>query len=927
MNTSLLNTKFHIPLVRSNMVSRRRLVDQLNAGLDRKLTLISAPAGFGKSTLVREWIAYLVNAVNTEEKRVCKIAWLSLDESDNEYKRFLTYFVAAQQSAETWKDSDSAIANEAFAQLATPQPVPAEQILTPLLNRIDTLSNRIIFVLDDYHFIEDNAIHATLQFLIEHMPANLHLVIATREDPPLPLARLRARNDLTELRAADLRFRVAEVEQFMNATMHLELPDDDITALERRTEGWIGGLQLAGVSLQGADDVSAAIASFAGSHRHVTDYLLDEVLYRQSRPTQTFLLQTSILTEMTGSLCDAVTRRDDSQQMLEILEQANLFIVPLDDERRWYRYHHLFGDLLRQKLQSAHPERIPSLNLQASEWFEREDRAPDAIRHALAAEAYERAAELAEMAWPEWNAGTRSITWLGWLNALPEEFVQARPVLSVACAFACLNAGKLEEAEARLIGAERWLEPPYTPGKQPRSAPTEMVVTDEEQFQALPAWHATVRAYHAQAIGDVRGVERYVTQSLDLLPADDHYNRAAVNGLLGLAYWTNGDVEKAYTIFTISVFRNIRDRINGTFVVADMEMTLGRLRDAIDTCEESLRLAATYEDPFPLGTEDVYSKISELHCEQGDLTASSQDLESARKLGEKVELRDWRHRWCIASARLSQSIGDLDKALSFLDEAERVFVRTPVPPVRPIPALRARVWLLQGRLADAQRWAAERDLSASDDLCYMSEFEHMILARILTDPHIDQKEDSLCKAMGLLDRLLQAAEKGGRIRCVIEILILQALAFNAQKDQTSALKILERAFDTAEPEGYFRIFVDEGPRMARLVYEAANQGIVPEYARRLLAAFAVDDRLLEADKHQQSSASENQQKLPEPLSNRELEVLRLIGEGLSNEEVGEKLFVSFHTVKAHTRTIYAKLDVHSRTEALAKARAFGILSS
>jgi LuxR family transcriptional regulator, maltose regulon positive regulatory protein len=926
MRASLLNTKFHIQPVRPDAVRRRRLVDRLCAGLDRKLTLISAPAGFGKSTLVSEWVAHIVGDAHSQKTRDCNVVWLSLDEHDNEYKRFFMYFIGALQTAKTWNDSDSAITDEAFAQLERPQQAPAEQILTPLLNGIVALPDRIIFILDDYHYIEDEAIHAALQYLIEHMPENLHLVMATREDPPLPLARLRARNDLTELRAADLRFLVTEVAQFMNGTMHLDLPGDDIIALEKRTEGWVGGLQLAGMSLQDAEDASAAIASFAGSHRHVTDFLLDEVLGRQSRSIQTFLLQTSILVELTGLLCDAVTQRNDGQQTLEVLEQSNLFIVPLDDERRWYRYHHLFGDLLRQKLQSEHPEQLSTLNQYASEWFQQEGRTSDAIRHALAAKEYDRAAELAEVAWPEWNAGTRSIAWLGWLKALPAEFIRARPVLSVACAFACLNAGELEEAEARLIDAEHWLDPQDPASEKPLSTPTEMIVSDEEQFRALPAWHATVRAYHAQAIGDVHGVEKYVQTSLDLLPEDDHYNRAAAQGLLGLAYWTSGDIKKAHTIFASNIFQNIRDRITGTFVVADMEMTLGRLRDAISTCEEALRLAAAYDEPFPQGTEDVYTGISELHRELGDLTAAKQDLESARKLGENVELPDWRHRWCIANARLSESLGDMDNALRFLDEAERVFVRTPVPAARPIPAMRARVWLHQGRLADARRWAGERGLAANDDPCYMSEFEHITLAHILIDPKVEQKEDSLRKAMGLLDRLLKAAEDGGRIRCVVEILILQALTFDSQNDATSALKILERALNIAEPEGYFRIFVDEGPRIARLIYDAARRGISPEYTNRLLAAFPEANPTPEANENRQSTTSKNQPKLLDPLSDRELEVLRLIGEGLSNEEVGERLFVSFHTVKAHTRSIYAKLDVHSRTEALAKAGAFGILT-
>ncbi|MCK4514155.1 MAG: hypothetical protein KAU31_02795, partial [Spirochaetaceae bacterium] len=531
----LLATKLHIQPIREEIVQRRCLVDRLNAGLNRNLTLVSAPAGFGKSTLVGEWVQGLQGSPPVGPNTV---AWLSLDENDNDYVRFLTYFIGALQSTEMGDTADG-LGEESIKLLAMPQAASPEIILTPIVNQIAALPMRIIFVLDDYHFIESEAIHGALTFLVDHMPASMHLVIVTRQDPPLPLARLRARNEMTEIRAADLRFSPLEVAEFMTHTMGLELSDNEITTLATRTEGWAAGLQLAGVSLQGADDVSAAITSFAGSHRHITDYLLQEVLSRQSQQAQQFLLQTSLLDRLSGPLCDGVLGRNDGQQMIQTLEQANLFIIPLDDERRWYRYHHLFADLLRHELRQTYPEQIPILHLRASQWFEQQAMPSDAIRHALAAEDFERAADLAELAWPEWNEASRAITWLGWVEDLPAQLVRARPVLSTAFAFAYLNAGKLEHAEARLIDAERWLEP----------AAEGMVVVDEEQFRSLPVTIASARAFYAQTLGDVPGSVKYARRALDLLPESDYFERGRLAVLLGLAYWASGDLETAHRSF------------------------------------------------------------------------------------------------------------------------------------------------------------------------------------------------------------------------------------------------------------------------------------------------------------------------------------------------------------------------------------------
>jgi LuxR family maltose regulon positive regulatory protein len=938
----LLTTKLYIPATRPELVPRPRLIERLNEGIrqnqgfGRRLTLISAPAGFGKTTLVAEWVAgfrlKVESSVHSEQHSAFDFqpvfAWLSLDEGDNDPTRFLSYFIAALKRIE---GIDLPL-EKTLSMIQSPQPRPTETILVSLINEMAAINARIIFVLDDYHLIDAQPIHGALSFLLENMPPQMHLVMATREDPQLPLARLRAQGQLAEIRAADLRFSSAEAAEFLNQVMGLDLSTEDVAALETRTEGWIAGLQLAAISLQGHADTSRLIRSFTGSHRLVLDYLIEEVLNQQPQNVQDFLFQTAILDRLSGSLCDAVrlgtpetpSGQNNGQMMLEMLERANLFVVPLDNERQWYRYHHLFADLLRQRLRQTRAEQVPMLHLRASEWYEQKNLPSDAIRHALAAGDFERAADLAEVAWPAWSESFYAIAWLGWVKELPEELVRARPVLSLAYAQAFLNAGKLEDAEIKLKNVERWLEPRGGLDEGKGTPATEMVVVDKEQFRSLPSSLAMARTYHAQALGDVGGTLKYGGQALDLLPEDDHYNRAAVTGLLGLAYWASGDLEAANRTFSDGLFQNDHDVIKGTFVLADMKMTLGNLHEAISACERALQLANEHGEPMLIGTEDVYTGISGLHREQGNLEAAAQDLAISKKLGEQVELPDWQYRWCIAQARLKETLGDLDGALDLLDEAERLYVRTPLPEVRPIAAMRTRAWVKQGRLTEALGWARERGLSVDDDLSYLREFEHVTLARVLIARYKrDHVDNSIHEVVGLLERLLKAAEEGGRMGSVIEILALQALAFEARGNIPSALKSLERALRLAEPEGYVRIFVDEGPAMGRLLYEALGREISPAYVSKLLADFSTP----EAEQSDSSQTQAPQPELVEPLSEREIEVLQLIAEGLTNPEIGTRLYLSLNTVKVHTRNIYGKLGVNKRTQAVARARALGILAS
>lgn len=920
MPEPLLLTKLYLPSQRPNLVFRPQLINRLNQGLQlgHKLALISAPAGFGKTTLVTEWFHPLTLIPSTSSGQApqpSKVAWLSLDENDNNLARFLAYFIAALNQIE---GVETPVGEETLRMLQSPSPVQIESILTPLINEIAALPDKSILVLDDYHVIDTEAIDNALAYLLDHLPPQLHLAIATREDPNLPLARLRARGQLTELRATDLRFNAAEAADFLSQMLGQALSAEEIAALESRTEGWITGLQLAALSMQGNKDSASFIKSFTGSHRYILDYLIEEVLEQQSESVQTFLLKTAVLNQLSGSLCDAVTGWNNGQATLETLEHANLFIVPLDEERRWYRYHHLFADLLRQKLRQTYLEQIPELHLRASNWFELENSMPDAIRHAFAANDFERAADLAELAWPTWNENLQSITWFGWVKQIPEEIIRTRPVLIVAYVQALLNLGQLEVAETWLLEAERWLESTSESSDQPVG----MVVVDEAQYQGFPAWIATTRAYHAQAIGDVDGTVTYGERALDLFPEDDIYNRAALTGLLGLAQWASGDLEASHSMFTNGLFQNIPDRIKGTFILADMQKTLGHLHEAERTCQHGLQLAEEHFEPLSMGTEDVYSALSDIHREQGKLEIAAQDLQQCKLFGDKVELPDWQHRYCIAQARLEMSLGNLDVAVDLLDEALRVYVRTPVPETRPIAAMKARVWVKQGRLNEALAWAHERDLSADDKLSYIREYEHMILVRLLIAQYKKgQVDDFVQKVTSLLARLQEAAEEKRRMGSVLEILVLQALAYEAQSKMDPALVSLERALTLAEPEGYHQLFVDEGSAMMRLLREALSRGIAPNYVRQLLTVFS-------AGKPQKPKPSNSQlleSELIDSLSERELEVLQLIADGLTNPEIATKLFLTLNTVKVHTRNIYSKLDVHSRTQAVARARDLNIL--
>jgi LuxR family maltose regulon positive regulatory protein len=902
----LLETKFHVPRRRRAMVSRPRLNERLAGGAELALTLVSAPAGFGKTTVLTDWLA----AARVEGRSV---GWVSLDERDNDPVLFWTYVLAALEAA------SPGVGAPALTLLQASQP-PMEAVLGTVLNNLAKVSNDVVLVLDDYHLIDARQVQEGMAYLLEHLPPQIQLVIAGRADPSLPLGRLRGRGELLEIRAADLRFTADEAAAYLNGAMGLALTAEDVAALEGRTEGWIAALQLAALSMQGRDDVSAFIAGFAGDDRYIVDYLVEEVLQRQPEHVRRFLLQTSVLSRLSGELCDAVTGQPGGKAMLEALDRANLFLVPLDDRRRWYRYHHLFADVLQAHLLDEQPAGLPALHRRAVDWYEQNGERSEAIHHALAAEDFAQAADLVELALPALHRGKQEATVRRWMEALPDELFVVRPVLSVGYVGALMATGEIEGVEARLRSAERWLETTGAVGEAPGVRSADMVVVDEEEFRRLPGQIALYRAGQALIHGDVAATMTHARRALDLAGADDHAGRGGPAALLGLAYWTTGDLDAAHRWYTDGMASLDKggyraDVIGGAVALADIRIAQGRLREAMSTYQRALRRAEE-TDPVLRGAADMHVGMSHLFQERNDLAAARHHLVRAEELGEHAGSPQHPYRRRLAMARLRELDGDLDGAFDLLDQAERVYNSDFSPDVRPIPAVRARLWIAHGRLDDAREWVRERGLSADDDLSYVREYERLTLARVLLARcTAERAERPLHEVTGLLDRLLSAAEAGKRPGSVIEILVLQALAHQVRGDIRAALATLSRGLTLAEPEGYVRTFVDEGPPMAGLLRAAAKQEIGVGYARRLLAAVDTtqDDRPVRQD-------------VIEPLSAREFDVLRLLGTDLDGPDIARRLFVSLNTVRTHTKNVYAKLGVNNRRAAVRRAEELDLVS-
>ena len=899
--TQLLETKLYAPRSRSGLVSRPRLIDTLRHGAAQKLTVVVAPAGFGKTTLLAAWIA---GRTDTE----AAAGWVSLDPSENEPTIFWTYFITALQRIHP------GLGTQAISQLQSPQPPIVESVLTALINEIDALDRDLTLILDDYHLIDAVPIHDAMTFLLDRLPRRMHLVIASRAEPPIALSRLRARGELTELRAADLRFTLDEASAFLRG-MSLDVSVSDTAKLERRTEGWIAGLKLAALSMKGRDDVHRFIDAFSGDNRYIADYLVEEVLQSEPERVRRFLLRTAILDRLSGPLCDALTGERNGQSILEDLERRNLFIVALDDRREWYRYHHLFADVLQKHAKAHDLDEVRASHRRASAWHETEGSRADAIHHALAGDDLDRAAALLEQTWPEKDRSYESRKWLDQVKTLPDSVIRARPVLGMGYAWSLLNSGELEAAEPRLRDVELWLQ--------------SNAVSDETRFHSLPAEVAAARVYLAQSLGAIPGTLEHAQRALDLTPAGDDAARATGTALVALALWGRGDLEAAHRTFSdaLAIMRksgHVLDAIRGIFVLGDIRVAQGRLRDAARVYENGLQRAAGEAPSAAAETDELHLGLAELHREWNDidsavgfLAAVTQSAAQASHAGNKL-------RWCTAMASVRVARGDLDAAFQLLEEGEQHERRDPLPRVRPIPAMKARIRIAQGRLDEVGAWVAASNLSANDDLSYLREFEHVTLARALVARHASSaSERSMGDAERFLDRLRTAAQTGGRIGSLIEILVLQSLAQHALGNTRRALDALAEALALAEAEGFVRVFLDHGMRMRDLLRHAIARGLAGEYTRRVLAAF--DAPLTKQPAATAVRVTGAASVSVQALTTRELETLRLIAAGLRNQEIADHLSISAATVKRHIANAYGKLGAGHRTEALARANELKLL--
>ena len=894
MPSPLVRTKLYVPRARHVVVPRSRLTDHLSHAAQPRLTLVTGPAGFGKTTLVAAWAGASGRPV----------AWVSLEETEQEPASFWTYVVTALDTAVP------GLGTGVLGLLEAPHP-PMESVLATLLNELGTLAGGVDLVLDDYHLADGPAIAGDVAFLVEHLPPQVHLVISARADPALPLARLRARGELVEIRAADLRFTLEEATAYLNGVAGLDLGDPEIAMLEGRTEGWIAALQLAALSLRGRDDAGHFIAGFAGDDRYVVDYLVEEVLGRQPDAVRRFLLDTSILDRLSASLCDAVTHACNGTRMLESLERSNLFVIPLDDSRQWYRYHHLFADVLGAHLLQERPGEVAGLHRRAAEWYAASAEPVAAVRHALVARDVELAADVMERSAIGLLRQRQEATVRGWLDDIPHEVVRRRPVLAVGFIGALMSRGEIGTVPSRLDDLERLLADP----------PAHRVVLEEHELARVPGAMETYRAALALVAGDPAGTVAHADLAIARAAPGDDLTVAAASALSGLATWAGGDLESAHQAYSVAVkglerAGNIADVLGCSITLGDLRITQGRLGDAKRTYEEALRLAAAHEVDGPLrGVADMLVGLSQIAVERDDLGAATAHLERVAALGEGLGLPQNPYRWRVARARLREAEGDLAGAVELLEEAEGVYVGDYSPDVCPVAARRARVLVAQGRIDEALDWARARQLTPEDDLSYIREYEHLTLARILLHQQ-DASGKARAAAYGLLDRLRIAAEEGGRSGTLIEILALQALASTARagrRDVRGGLDFLERALRLAEPEGYVRIFVGEGAPMADLLGALVQRDRSWRYPRRLLDAF------------EGATAEPSHQGLVDPLSSRELEVLRLLATDLSGPAIASELYVSLNTVRTHTKNVYAKLGVNERRAAVTRARELGLL--
>jgi LuxR family maltose regulon positive regulatory protein len=895
MQPTIVSTKLRFPQARPRLVARPRLAGRLHPEAGRRLTLLSAPAGFGKSTLLGGW---------AEDRAVegHSVAWLSLDEADNDPARFLAYLVAALRTGTGEEGFGEAI----FAALRSPGAPRIEALVGELVNEVAVLPDGLDLVLDDYHAIDAGDVHGIVSFLLERLPESAHLLVSGRVDPPLPLARLRARGQMVRLGAAELAFTEQEAAAFLKEVMGLDLSAEDVAILEGRTEGWIAGLQLAALSVRDSGEASSLVTAFSGTNRDVLDFLAEEVLGHQPQDVRGFLLATSILDGLSAPLCDALTGRSDGQSMLERLDRANLFVVPIDGERRRYRYHHLFQDFLRGRLGREDPELVAGLHLRASGWYEENGRISEAIDHALSVPDHDLAARLIEGEVERVVERGEGATALRWLEALPTEAKRRRPRLFAEHVATLVITGRPDDAEPLLKEAERAAE-----------------VGGGEDGRFLSGFVLAVRSWRARLRGDAPEAVGLARRALSLLPVGEVRVRNYAAIRLGDALRAAGELEAAGAAYEEAAEMgrargHIYGRLAGMVMHARVRSEQGSLREAYEAFRQTMRLLEEEGLELSPAAGVVHVGMADLCYERDDLDGTERELEWGVELAERtgdVGTVVWAY---VALSRAMLARGDGDGALDVARRAERVAGDSGADLQMAIAASwMARLRLRRGEIAEAAGSEQERAARAGRAAAPVRSEDQLTSARVL---HARGRHR---EALRLLEELREAAEASGRTRDLVEILTLQSLARWASDRKELAVNALAEALALAAPEDYVRTFVDEDKPMAELlsaVLEAQQRGrpdppIPAHYLRKLLAAVERDD----------AGVSLPAERLPEPLSGRELEVLQLVAAGKSNRRVATELFVSVGTVKTHLNNVYRKLDARSRTQAVARGRELDLI--
>lgn len=874
---------------------RSRLINRLNEGISQKLTLLSAPAGFGKTMLLSEWVADCGRPV----------AWVSLDETDGDSFRFWAYVIAALQTIRP------NVGEGALVYFQSPQPQPADVYLTALINDIAEKMPPFVMVLDDFHTIMSQPINETLEFFIEHMPPQVHLVISGRADPPLSFARLRAQNQLSELRAMDLRFTLEETAAFLNEVMKLKLSNEEIAILAGRTEGWVASLQMAGISIKGHENTPDFVSRFSGSHSYILDYLTDEVLSHLDENIRSFLLQTSILKRMTSALCNTVTGCEESEAIIKHLETANLFVEPLDKERHWYRYHQLFADLLSAQLAREYPDQESNLHKKASSWFEHEGLTEEAIYHALAADDVNKAADLIEKVVASFIERSEISTVLTLLNRLPKEVIIRRSWLCIGNAWALLLGGQLDKVEGFTQAAEMSIE-----------ETTELSGETASEYSSIIKGHSlAIRAYVSSARGDISRSIELSLEAAKVLPPNETSARSANALNLYHAFLMTGDIvnaseyaKEAYEI--ASAGSNLYVALQSICASGFIQMEQGHLQQAEEIFHRAITMGQEWGGGHPLPTTaTAYNGLGHLHYEWNHLDTALRFVEQGIELSESASLWYSSKYPCHATlAKIKQAQGENDAAL---EATEKLMTKYPPGTVPGIHAAswKGRLFLARNDIASLRQWVSAYealwDTSGIPD--YLNEMPFLILCRArLTLGEVGQIPE-------LLGHSCERAEAQGRTNNLIEIMTIRALALTAVGNNVDAIASLQKALSLAEPQGYVRTFVDMGPAMQQLLRQVIRGNVLRDYIHHLLDAFpSLSFRPVATVSQPETGFSEN-------LNQREREILRLMAAGLSNPKIAERLYISLNTVKWYTRGLYSKLGVTGRTQAVNLARDLNLL--